>query len=70
MVGKKTTLKVLRKELHARHVTAIRTTELAQVKEARCASCVFSRCASYPSSAACQFVAGAQCAVVFHKLLP
>ena len=31
MVGKKATLKALRKELHARHVTAIRTTELAQV---------------------------------------
>lgn len=35
MVGKKTTLKVLRKELHARHVTAIRTTELAQGKTSR-----------------------------------
>jgi hypothetical protein len=32
MVGKKSTLKVLRKELHARHVTAIRTTEFAQVR--------------------------------------
>ena len=31
MVGKKTTLKALRKELHSRHVTAIRTTEFAQV---------------------------------------
>lgn len=32
MVGKKVTLKALRKELHARHVTAIRTTEFAQVR--------------------------------------
>ncbi|KAG1674416.1 hypothetical protein FOA52_012943 [Chlamydomonas sp. UWO 241] len=35
MVGKKATLKALRKELHARHVTAIRTTELAQGKTSR-----------------------------------
>ncbi len=33
MVGKKVTLKQLRKELHARHVTAIRTTEFAQVQQ-------------------------------------
>ena len=32
MVGKKATLKALRKELHSRHVTAIRTTEFAQVR--------------------------------------
>ena len=31
MVGKKVTLKAIRKELHSRHVTAIRTTEFAQV---------------------------------------
>ncbi|KAL6746428.1 hypothetical protein V8C86DRAFT_3149728, partial [Haematococcus lacustris] len=35
MVGKKSTLKALRRELHARHVTAIRTTELAQGKTSR-----------------------------------
>lgn len=40
MVGKKTSLKVLRKELHARHVTAIRTTELAQVRVCVCL-CVY-----------------------------
>eukprot|EP00983_Pelagomonas_calceolata_P103351 1158903-Pelagomonas_calceolata.AAC.14 len=41
MVGKKTTLKVLRKELHARHVTAIRTTELAQLtSEGDCLVCI------------------------------
>jgi hypothetical protein len=32
MVGKKVTLKALRKELHGRHVTAIRTTEFAQAR--------------------------------------
>ncbi|GAX84031.1 hypothetical protein CEUSTIGMA_g11455.t1 [Chlamydomonas eustigma] len=35
MLGKKVTLKALRKELHARHVTAIRTTELVQGKTSR-----------------------------------
>ena len=35
MVGKKSTLKALRKELHSRHVTAIRTTEFAQGKTSR-----------------------------------
>ncbi|GFR39717.1 hypothetical protein Agub_g198, partial [Astrephomene gubernaculifera] len=35
MVGKKSTLKALRKELHSRHVTALRTTELAQGKTSR-----------------------------------
>jgi hypothetical protein len=40
MVGKKVTLKQLRKELHSRHVTAIRTTEFAQVRRV-------SPCASY-----------------------
>lgn len=34
-MGKKATLKVLRRELHARHVTAIRTTEFAQGKTSR-----------------------------------
>ncbi len=32
MVNKKATLKALRRELHLRHVTAIRTTEFAQVR--------------------------------------
>ncbi|GLC59921.1 hypothetical protein PLESTB_001554300 [Pleodorina starrii] len=35
MVGKKNTLKALRRELHSRHVTALRTTELAQGKTSR-----------------------------------
>ncbi|KAG2493072.1 hypothetical protein HYH03_008735 [Edaphochlamys debaryana] len=35
MVGKKTTLKAIRKELHSRSVTALRTTELAQGRTSR-----------------------------------
>ncbi|GIL85185.1 hypothetical protein Vretimale_10821 [Volvox reticuliferus] len=35
MVGKKTTFKALRRELHSRNVTALRTTELAQGKTSR-----------------------------------